>query len=359
VKNLSVCYIGDNGIHRRNTELLFRNGNIPICFFGSWRSSFDYEAKVVSFRASLAWYRGQLTGIASREYKRSLYSFLVKNHVSCVMAYWGTNVFADIITIRKLLPNIRIVLNVLCHPMGQTSARIRLQNIFFRISIRRIDGLIYSSNTMKIYFEKNIMRGRPKPSLIMPPYWSRDLCCNKLLFNDRRPNIFFPGRMDWWNGDASDNMEKIIGEIANSGVHVYYSNKDSRSRNSEYRHPFHPVPLEEMKELGGRFDAGLIAYNLQQCKDDTRFRVTIPDRLMAAIAMGLPIAIPKNGYDACKELLANWPGILQFDTISDLSNQLSDVEHINELKRACIKKCSEFHAENHFESLVSFLAKSD
>jgi hypothetical protein len=357
MNNPHICFLGyTKSIQKDNIERVFNNCNTPIHFMNLWRNQSAPKAEKIRFSQRLALYNAKFTGINSPAYTKELESFLDKNGINCILAYWGLNVFADIITIKKVRPKIKIVLNVLCHPMGQTPGKIFIQNKYFKCFLKYLDGIIYSSSTMSMYFKQHVIGKLDIPGLIQSPYLSKDYFCRVTAESyPDNPSLLYLGRRDWWNGDASDNLESFINDLMKMKIRVCYCSKETSDSNNKYACIFEPMPLIDLKSFGNKCYAALVCYNLTNCKDDTRFRMTIPDRLMASIAMGLPIAIPKKGYDAAKEFLRNWPGVIEFDSISDLYERLLDSKHINELNISCLRESPKFYAESHFNYLLSFL----
>lgn len=300
--------------------------------------------------------RKQLFGICSGSYFNILKKFLVENRPQCIIAYWGTNPFADIVSIKKFDPSIKIILNVLCHPMGLKRTSILWQNILFRVNLRFIDGLIFSSRTMEHYFERHVLFGSTIPTLVSPPLFCssyfpvlQSKCC------PQSPNLIFLGRMDWWEGQPTDNVNKNLNELMDNGIHIYHVKKGTPPYHA-FRHLFEPIPFHELNGFANQFDASLIVYNLEACKRDDRFRITIPDRLLGSVTMGIPIAIPDRGYDACKEFLRDYEAVIEFSNPQDLKQKLSNREYIRELKRLAFKNSNRYHGERELPNLIKFIS---
>jgi hypothetical protein len=106
-----------------------------------------------------------------------------------------------------------------------------------------------------------------------------------------------------------------------------------------------------------QFDASLIVYNLEACRRKDRFKVTVPDRLVAAVAAGIPIAIPEADYDACEEYLANFRAVIPFRSTGELKDQLSDRARMQALKLMAWEDSRLYAGEDHLDPLVRLIAE--
>ncbi len=102
-------------------------------------------------------------------------------------------------------------------------------------------------------------------------------------------------------------------------------------------------------------DASLIAYNAAACRRTERLELTVPDRLLTSVAAGVPIAIPSIGYSGSKQYLAEYPAVIEFDSVPDLKRQLEDRERIKSLHEAAWQARKLYTAEAQGELLARFL----
>jgi hypothetical protein len=81
----------------------------------------------------------------------------------------------------------------------------------------------------------------------------------------------------------------------------------------------------------------------------------VPDRLVASVAAGLPIAIPREGYEACKEYLRGYRAVIEFETPAHLASKLSDREEVGRLKNLAWEDRRRYVGEQHLKELIPFL----
>ena len=366
INNIRLGFVGDlKSYHSDNIIKLFKSINkeiYPLDYSLSNENSiyniynnFYLNSKSKYLRRFYRVY-SQLFGVKDSNYEKILKDYIKRYQVDCILAFWGINAIADIISIKKIRPQTKVILNILCHPTGLTPSKVFLQNKFLHLSAKYCDALVYSSNVMKQYIERNVLRNIKKPYLILPPFFSQD------YFPDKRlppcsctPNLVFLGRMDWWAGQPSDNVLSQIESFMNCGIHVYHSDKTGRLPFNEFRHTFKPMSLLELKNFATQFNASLIIYNLRECRSHDRFRVTIPDRLTASVIFGIPVAIPRDGYDACKEFLKDYDAVIEFSSPHELNKKLSNHEYLINLKNSACVNSQKYIGERHLNSLYDFI----
>ncbi len=321
---------------------------------------YEKAFKAHPFKLWQAWYRisNKMFGVSDEQYRSKILDFVDKGGINCVLSYWGLIPAKDIIALKKARPQTRVILNILCHPMGLTSAKITFQNTYFKYLTKYLDGVIYSSDAMKKYFDKNILTGDTMPGIVLSPLISVDDFSDKM--HDpcpNQPNIVFLGRTDWWDAQPSDNMRDIFNSILQSKIHLYHCDQGEKFQPSEYRHLFPPMKMPVLKNFATQFDVSLMMYNLDACKRDDRYRITIPDRLISSVAAGIPVAIPREGYEACKDYLKEYKAVLEFDTVHDLKEQLNDRKNIDELKRTARENNRKYIDGSHVNELYDFIKR--
>jgi hypothetical protein len=259
----------------------------------------------------------------------------------------------DLIAIKKRRPNVRIVLNVLCHPTGLTRRKVAIQNWYFRRSLKFLDAVIASSDVMKRYLERNVARGQQTAIWVIPPYYS------KVFHPHARksqcefvPNVLFLGRTDWRRAQASDNVETFLDQLTREHVHVFHHRSPESDVVTPFRHSFEYMSLREAETYATQFDVALIVYNLDACQRTDRFEVTVPDRLIASVTAGIPIAIPSAGYGASKEYLRDYGAVIEFETAADLAMQLKDSPKLRALKSLAAQNSQKYVAEYLIHGLI-------
>jgi hypothetical protein len=360
---MNYAFLGESSsFHWQNIKSLFNSVDKDIYLIKHVLSDYMYSPKNGDFsRVSnrIRRINEQLTGIKDGSKKDNLKEILYKHSIDCVLAYWGINPISDIITIKKLKPDTKVILNVLCHPTGLSTTKIFLQNKFFELSSKYLDGIIYSNYVMKDYFEKRILHKRGLlPDIIFPPLLSKQYFPEEIKQECAyTPNLIFLGRMDWWVGQVTDNVHKQIDALMDVGIHIFHSDKTGKLSEHPNRHIFRPMEIHELKNYATQFDASLMIYNLSGCKRNDRFRITIPDRLIAGVSFGLPIAIPAKGYDASREFLKEYKAVIEFESVGELLHQLRDRKRVEELKLVAQENSHKYCAEAYFGYLLEFIEK--
>ncbi len=297
----------------------------------------------------------QFRGTRHRPYLNDVLEQIDTHDLNCIIAYWGTAMIGDMIAIKKMRPDIKIIFNCLCHPLGLSRLKVAMQNRHFSRSVKFLDGIILPSHVTKAYVQQNVLRGQNVPCLVSPPCYSRHYFPAK-----RRPrcavspNVLFMGRMDWYRAQPSDDVRPFIDQVLDAGVHVFHHAAEGSPPHAN-RHTFEYLPLLQAEEYATAFDAALILYNLDACPRTDRFELTVPDRLLASVTAGIPIAIPAKGYAACKEYLQPYEAVVEFTSAADLARHLQDrprMERLADLARANSEK---FMAERHLPALAQFI----
>jgi hypothetical protein len=361
--NPSIAYLGPPIDHCRNLELLWKSrglGLVTIADSLSWPgsagSSRDKLASRGKLASRIARLRAQVQGTRDEDYLAYALGAIDEHKVRCVLAYWGTGPLADIKALKQRRPEVKFILNVLCHPLGLTRFAVWVQNRILGSAMGSLDGLIASSSVMEAYLREKIPSAGEAPILVLPPYWvaaqGPDIELPPMM---PQPNILFIGRMDWKRGQPSDNVTAKLRELMRRGVEVHF-NRSAESQIAEPNAcPFEVVHFNQLSNFACRFDASLIAYNLDAVRVMDRFDNTVPDRLITSLSARLPIALPAAGFSACKEYLRDYGAVLEYSSMADLAEQLHDREHMRSLRKLAHARGAHFHAEMTFDTLRRFL----
>lgn len=300
-------------------------------------------------------FRYQLRGTSHPEYLSKLAAQIDAARINCIIGYWGTQILGDLIAVKKRRPNVVTLLNTLCHPTALTPTKIAIQNRLFRRAAKYLDGVIVSGRAMESYLRKHVFGSMPMSMLIWPPRFSQRLAPEQRLPpSEPTPNVLFLGRTDWHRAQPSDDVGDFLSELLDAGVHVFHaaSKHDGPHPN---RHTFEYKPLTQIAEFATQFDASLMLYNLASCRRTDRFKVTVPDRLIASVLAGIPIAMPSEGYDACREYLTDYNAVIQFDSPQHLAEQLKDRPRINALRRSAETSSALYAGELYLDPLYQFI----
>jgi hypothetical protein len=295
----------------------------------------------------------QFYGLSDNKNRQRMADWIDSNAIDRVLAFWGTQVLGDIISLKRLRPRVQVFLNVLCHPTALSNAKVAAQNWYFRRSARHCDGLIASSEVMQRYLLKHVVSADGPAVSVCPPYLSKSYFPSKRApTGDTGPNILFLGRLDWRSGQTTDNMLPTLEALMREGIHVHFHKSvDSISRNRQ-AHTFDYMPLREAIAFATQFDASLIMYNLSRCPRPDRFQATVPDRLIASVAAGIPIAVPESGYDACREYLGGYRSTIYFRSVGELAARLKSRDEMQAMKRMAIEDSVAYAGEGHLNTLL-------
>ena len=253
-----------------------------------------------------------------------------------LIAYWGTLPLADIIAIRRARPAIRIVLMLLCYPLALTRMGILRQKVALRRTWSSLDAVMCPTQEMADYLRADFGDRKDGPQLlIVPPCWPRAFIPTVRPHpSGDRPNVVFIGRTDLGSRTVhpGDDIRPLLRELLDAGIEVHHGHSAETADGHPLRRPFAPRPLVELIPMLAAHDACLIAYNLEAASRRDRFELTVPDRLLSAVAAGVPIALPRSGYAACRTYLADYPAVIVFDSPTDLFEQLSDRARVAALR---------------------------
>lgn len=353
-----LAYLGPRSDHRAVLEQVLASAGVPLTCVDDSLAARVYarQSRVGRLAARVMRATDQVRGRARAEYLDNVTARLDAAGVRCVVAYWGINPLADVIALKRRRPGIKVVLNVLCHPLALTPMRVAIQDRLMRRAARWLDGFVFPSRAMQAYFERHILPG-PRPSVVIPPYLPADVHpADSLPDVGPTPNLIFLGRMDWSVAQPSDRVGGFLDALLDRGVHVFHHTTAEPLRPHPCRHTFDYLPLEGVTRFCTQFQATVVTYNTAACTRDTRFRVTVPDRLVAGVAAGLPVFLPRAGYEACWEYLADYPAAIPFDTPDDIRRALDDRPRMADLRAAARDARGPFTAEAHADRLLDFVA---
>jgi hypothetical protein len=362
---LKIGYLGPPIDHRENLAMLLGSAGIDLQILDDSITSGIYRdasgaptrspAKTMS--GAMRRLKSQLFGTSNRAYIERLTQQIDVSGLQCLIGYWGAQILGDLIAIKKHRPHVVTILNVLCHPTALTGGKIAAQNALFSRSLKYLDGVIASGRVMHEYLKQHVYRGRDVPTLIAPPMYAS----HYFPPNIERPmrdaaNLLFLGRTDWNRGQESDDIGVFLTQLLEEGIEVYHAHSDHVTPHPK-RHMFAYLPLAPMERFARQFDASLVLYNLNACARPDRFRVTVPDRLIASVTAGLPIALPPRGYDAATEYLARYEAVINFSSPADLAAQLRDRSRVQALRKLAEANSAHYIGEKHVSSLVEFITQ--
>ena len=343
--------------HRDSLELVLRGAGVDLVKipdFPTWAAGAGVTPAGVSGR--LGRVRDQIFGTGNKEYLRQAVEAIDGGSINTVLAFWGTGPIAEIKALKRLRPKVNFVLSLLCHPLGLTPIKVRTQHMILGGGMGSLDGLIVSSGVMRRYVAEHIRGGARVKTLVWPPFWSKEYgATNASSAVAERPKVLFMGRMDWRRGQPTDNVEAPLRELMAEGIDVHFSRSGEGGVAEAHGFPFDPVPIRQMADFAAPFDASLIVYDLSRAKVTDRFEVTVPDRLITSACAGIPIALPAEGYAACREYLEPYGAVIEYTSMAHLAGQLRDRERVARLKETARRQSQLYRAERVLPELLRFL----
>ncbi len=303
----------------------------------------------------------RLTSTHDRGFLDRVCRHLDESRTDVIVAYWGTGPLADIAAIKRRRPKIKIALMVLCFPLAFDTIGLKRQHWLMRHAAPCLDGILYPNAAMQDYFHRRVLgkRGEHLKESILKPCWPRSYQGiaerGGPIFD--RPNLIYVGRTDLSGRTVhvADDLRPLMTEILENRIELHHVRSPETSDGHPYRRPFEPLDQAALIARMGAHDASLIAYNAAACRRTERLELTVPDRLLTSVAAGVPIAIPSIGYSGSKQYLAEYPAVIEFDSVPHLKRQLEDRDHIESLHEAAWQARKLYTAEAQGESLARFL----
>ena len=350
----SIAYLGPRTIHNYFLRSSFRNLNINYIYIPDYITYLHDNMNIIG-HSIISRVASQVHGVGNPQYLEHLRRILVDNNIDTIYAHWGTIPLPEIISIRKLKFNVKIFINVLCHPLGLDHLKVFSQNMVYRRAVQFCDGIVLPSQKMMDYFESKIFGKSKVDRLVFPPYFSSDFYpCDRISKCSYVPNLVFLGRTDWWAGQPTDDVSVILDTLCKMNIHIYHSQSDNKFSDTKYIHIYNSKSFKDIVRYATQFNASLVTYNLEKCQCTARFEGTIPDRLITSVAAGIPVAIPSRGYDACREYLSEYEATVEFDSLNDLALKLSDRVAMESLSHRSVYNSKKYLLENKIRTLLNF-----
>ncbi len=355
----SVTLLGPQIDHKSSLEAMLANQQVKLSWLPDSISTLEGLPR--SRTGRLRRLLDQLTHTRDREFLDRTCRHLDEQGTEIVIAYWGTRPLADLKAIKQLRPHIKIVLMVLCFPLALDTPGLKRQHWLMRRAVRSIDGVLYSNCRMQEYFERQVFGrgGAHLKSLILRPCWplSYQAKTGPCEPASNQPNLIYVGRTDLSHRTvhAADDLRPLMAEILDNQIELHHVRSPETTDGHPYRRPFAPLDQASLIDAMAAHDASLIAYNAAACQRTERLELTVPDRLLSSVAAGVPVAIPAEGYTGAKQYLADYPAVLEFDSVPDLKRQLSDRERIREMHESAWKARKLYTAEEHGDGLAKYL----
>lgn len=356
---LSVALLGPDIDHKTSLEAMLDRRVSKLTWLPDSASLLRVQTQgiVGGIRRAL----NQLTYTHDGNFLEEARRHLDDNCTDVIIAYWGTGPLADIAAIKRLRPHIKIVLVILCFPLALNAMGVERQHWMMRHAAPCLDGILYSNTVMQEYFRGQVLheRGSHLKELVLRPCWPQDYqsAAERCEMEFDGPNLIYVGRTDLSHRTvhAADDLRPMMAEILKNKIELHHARSSETTDGNPYRRPFDPINQKGLIAKMGSHDASLIAYNAAACQKTDRLELTVPDRLITSVAAGVPIAIPSIGYRGAKQYLADYPAVIEFESITDLKRQLEDRERIKATREAAWQARKLYTAEMQGDLLQRLL----
>lgn len=299
-----------------------------------------------------------LVGTREPAYLDHVLSTLDEQGTTLIIAYWGTLPLSDVIAIRRARPRVRVALMLLCYPLSLTHLGIYRQKLALSRAWSSLDAILCPTAEMAEYLTTH-PAGPPLPTVaLLRPGWPAAFQARERpLPVGNEPNVIYVGRTDisGRTAHAADDIRPLMRAVLDAGILLYHGRSPETEDGHPGRRPFTVSPVRTLITTMASHDASLIAYNTEACQRPDRFDLTVPDRLLSSVAAGVPIAIPRRGYAACKTFLRDYGAMIEFDSPADLLEQLQDRGRVRELQERAWHARGQYAAEQQGPALVQTL----
>lgn len=330
--DLDVCLLGPRIEHRDSLMAMLAGRARSVEWIPDSHTFLQINNRAA--RSSLGRTQDALLGTRDPAFISHALELFDRQGTNVVVAYWGTIPLGDIIALKKARPRIRFVLMLLCYPLSLHLPGIIRQRLALSWAWSSLDGVLCPTQEMLDYL---LARGVPRLPLmgVLRPAWPMAFhVVERPAALSDEPNIIYCGRTDisGRTAHAADDLRALMNEMLEAKIHLHHGHSPETADGHPYRHAFKVQPVRQLITWIAGHDASLIAYNLDACKRVDRFDLTVPDRLISSVAGGIPLAIPRKGYQASKTYLKDYGAVIEFDSATDLHRQLRSRERVAELK---------------------------
>ena len=256
-----------------------------------------------------------------------------------VFFFWGTTVFAEITIIKELYPDLKLVLDINTYPTREVVELDKKADSFEndQVVFNKCDGIIYSSNAMKNYFEKHfIFKKKLKRVTFFDSFNSKFTPNKQLQKHDNPFQLIFLGNTDFANRSIDDVRVELLG-ILDAGFKITIQEPATGMPNHENLSIFKPFTFAQIKkgELANyitKFYGVLMLYN---GKKDLRNWISVTTRFALSLNAGVPIVMKKNFFCAMEEITNENHGSILYSDIKDLKSKFSNKDYyFKELNKA-------------------------
>lgn len=351
----TLAYLGPDSPHAETLEQFAARQSARVVRLpdsvsnGNYRRTSRLGKIIARGRRAYSQYYGQ----SPSDYLQSTLATIDHFQPQVLLGFWGSNPLGDLQAIRKARPDLPIALVMLCHPTALTPRRVAFQNHLLVRASRHLSGIIFPSQQMMTYVKHRL--GVTIPAMtVLRPTWPKSWHAQEQapIIADE-PNLIFLGRMD--GGQACDNLRPTLLALADRGVIVHHVQSPTVAEPHPNLRPFPAKWIPELNQFASGFDAALVSYNTNVCRTTDRFRNTIPDRLISAVAAGVPIALPTSGYDACEAYLEEYQAVIRFDSPDELASRLKDRTSIAKMRKLAWTNRQNYTSESDDNQWVTFL----
>lgn len=367
---MTIIFIGVLGINCKPLlEYMAKNKNYEVKIVNIGNGSYEWGnnkgiKQINVVKEGISKIEKKVRKGRGRWFKKSAYSLIIEGSVidavkksvkestpDLIFTSWGRTPLPEMRYIKREFSDIPFVHDFRTYPVSRYKTTEYIENLINKEVIENMDGMIFTSETMKKYIE-NRFENKTKKAEYFSEYIPEKMFFrkNSIDLDIRSPNIIFLGNR---KRDLSDIFRKVL----KKGIDLYACNKviDACSSIDTHRniHTFsefstHDVESGKFSNFISNFDASILVYPNSY---SSRFRNTHPERLLWSIAGGLPILLPESKLKASEQyVLSNGIGIT-FKNIDGMSRKVKDGKLIDSVRENLRGNIDRFKLENNFSRL--------
>lgn len=280
--------------------------------------------------------------------------------VDFIFANWGAGIIPEINIIQesKAFPRTKTILNLESFPTSWNSKFREVFEIFIlKCSLKNIDAFIIPTQTMFDTLKEKVPAIANKSILLSPYFFPATFFLKHVEVPNPEKDLLFLGQLNTKN--EINNITHQILELADNDISISCVDRNNlKHKNLSYFSSFASEFLKSggLYELAQNHKAALATYYLPSAgKIALRYSTSLPHRFLMPLALGLPIVLPKNYFNAMELFIEEHNIGLAYSSTKDY--MISYTEMDGKLLKKMLNRIS----INFFlilKNLVNFLKQS-
>lgn len=285
-----------------------------------------------------------------------------------LIGWWGSPVFRKLCDGAVAYPSVPRALIVDTYPSASMAVTEVREAGRYLSALRRLDGIIYSSQEMRYLMERRFSRCRSLPGLIMPEtfpasaFLSRETRSPwKLHRSGNNPHVVFIGRSDLLDSRdrrlRKDAVGPLLRRLASTGVEVFVAGDGRRRSDGVATYPTQPASSlfdGRFAAMLSQFDAQLPIYYLANATIRRRVSTGLSTRFATGLTTDTPMLVQSEATFAA-EFWRTEPFGAFWTHFSELVAQVHDAGMLSAHRAAAQRRHRSFAFERYRESLDQFL----